>query len=51
VLEREPSRFIAEMGLDRAFEKMTDLLPEQKAQTPQERISALKALLRKSSPV
>jgi ATP-dependent DNA helicase Rep len=48
VAEREPSRFIAEMGLDRALEKTPDLSPEQKAQTPQERIAALQALLRKS---
>jgi ATP-dependent DNA helicase Rep len=48
VEEREPSRFIAEMGLDRALEKTPDLSPEQKAQTPQERIAALQALLRKS---
>jgi ATP-dependent DNA helicase Rep len=51
VVEREPSRFIAEMGLDRAFEKIPELPPEQKAQTPQERIAALKALLLKSSPI
>jgi ATP-dependent DNA helicase Rep len=48
VAEREPSRFIAEMGLDRASEKMPGLSPQQKAQTPQERIAALQALLRKS---
>jgi ATP-dependent DNA helicase Rep len=45
--DREPSRFIAEMGLARAAQVPTALAPEQKAMSPQQRIAALQALLRR----
>jgi ATP-dependent DNA helicase Rep len=46
--DREPSRFIAEMGLEQGRAAAPTISPEQKAMSPQERIAALQALLRKS---
>ena len=46
--DREPSRFIAEMGLEQGRAAAPTISPEQKAMSPQERIAALQALLRKA---